>query len=55
MNIGRVEKINVGGFVFENIVARFPAPDQQRKMSKVEKNGNLGNGFFRRFNVTFDY
>ncbi len=54
-DIGRVEKIQLGGFALENIVASFPRPDQQKNVSNVEKNGNLGNGFFSRFNVTFDY
>ncbi|MDD3731177.1 MAG: PDZ domain-containing protein [candidate division Zixibacteria bacterium] len=51
VNIGRVKEFRIGGFQFKNVLCSFstqPPPPWS-------KEGNLGQGILKRFNVTFDY
>ena len=53
--IGRIRSLEVGGFALDGVVATFPDEAHHSPRGMDSRNGNLGNGFLRRFNVTFDY
>jgi len=53
--VGRIQRIELGGVSLSNIVATFPDSDFQHPGGMDARDGNLGNGVLRRFNVTFDY
>jgi len=53
--VGRIDGLKLGGFAFENVVATFPISEHQHPGGMDSKNGNLGSGILKRFNVTFDY
>jgi hypothetical protein len=53
--VGRIGALEIGGFAFENVVATFPISEHQHPGGMDSKNGNLGSGILKRFNVTFDY
>lgn len=53
--MGRVRRIELGGFAFENVVVAFPGEAHQRPGGRDFEEGNLGNELLKRFNVTFDY
>jgi hypothetical protein len=54
--IGRAPSLAIGRFVFKNVLASFPAPNEAAaKVVFKERNGNLGAEILKRFNVTFDY
>ena len=55
-HVGRIPEIEVGGYVFKDVVSGFP--DYQSISTKIEgskRNGNLGADLLRRFNVQIDY
>jgi hypothetical protein len=56
-HLGRVEKLKLGKFVLNNLVASFPDTNSIRaKMSHlIDRNGNLGCDILRKFSVTFNY
>jgi hypothetical protein len=53
--VGRIAGFELGGFTFEEVIAMFPGDDHQHPGGMDSKNGNLGSGILKRFNVTFDY
>ncbi|MGA0556007.1 aspartyl protease family protein [Larkinella sp. VNQ87] len=57
-NLGRIEKIRLGNFEMDNVVASFPdSTSFGLKIAEhaAERNGNLGCEILRRFKVTFNY
>lgn len=57
-NLGRIEKIRLGNFEMDNVVASFPdSTSFGLKIAEhaAERNGNLGCEILRRFRVTFNY
>jgi len=54
-HVGRIRSLTLGGQVLRNVVATFPDSPHQSIGRLDTKNGNLGSGLLRRFNVTFDY
>jgi C-terminal processing protease CtpA/Prc len=54
-HVGRLRSLTLGGQVLRNVVATFPDSPHQSIGRLDTKNGNLGSGLLRRFNVTFDY
>lgn len=56
-NLGRVDRMRLGKFELDNIVASFPdSLGFSSKMSKgVERQGNIGCELLRRFKVTMNY
>jgi hypothetical protein len=52
--VGRVRSVRIGDTVLRDVVASFPSSPREG-MGAVERDGNLGNGLLRRFNVTFDF
>jgi hypothetical protein len=53
--VGRVGSLAFAGFTFVDVVATFPDAEHQHPGGMDSKNGNLGSGMLKRFNVTFDY
>jgi hypothetical protein len=53
--VGRIDALELGGFTFDDVVATFPISEHQHPGDMDSKNGNLGSGILKRFNVTFDY
>jgi len=53
--VGRIGGLELGGFAFSDVVATFPISAHQHPGDMDSKNGNLGSGILKRFNVTFDY
>ena len=54
-HVGRVRTLDLGGLVLTDVIATFPGSDHQSPGGMDSRNGNLGNGVMRRFQVTFDY
>jgi hypothetical protein len=52
--VGRIKTLHLGDLRLENVVSSFQTGPRHGP-STIEKHGNLGNGVFQRFNVTFDY
>ena len=55
-SIGRVQSLNLGGFIFEKVLSGFP--DFEVRAAKIgfsQQNGNLGADVLRRFKLIFDY
>ncbi|MBK0383719.1 aspartyl protease family protein [Pedobacter sp. SD-b] len=53
---GRLEKLKIGKFGLDSIIAAFPYyEDVAAKITSVERNGSIGNPFFKKFDVLFDY
>jgi hypothetical protein len=53
--VGRIQALELGGQTLTDVVATFPDRDHQTPGGMSSRNGNLGNGILRHFNVTFDY
>ena len=54
-HIGRVERLTVGPYVFENVVTVFPVPEHQHPGGFDFRDGFIGAETLKRFRVTFDY
>ena len=56
-NLGRISKLKLGKFEMKNLVASFPDSSSYRikGMELIERQGNIGCEFLRRFKVTFNY
>ena len=52
---GRVRRLEIGSFAFENVLASFPIEKHQRPGGADFHDGNLGEEILKRFTVTFDY
>lgn len=53
--VARIAALELAGFELEGVVATFPVKEHQHPGSSDSRNGNLGSGILKRFNVTFDY
>lgn len=52
----RIEKISLSTIDLENPTVSFPSPNSVKSVELVEgRNGSLGSGIMRRFDVIFDY
>ncbi len=56
-NLGRISKLRLGKFEMNNLVASFPDSSSYRirGLELIERQGNIGCEFLRRFKVTFNY
>ena len=56
-SLGRISKLRLGKFEMKNLVASFPDSSSYRTkgMELIERQGNIGCEFLRRFKVTFNY
>ena len=54
--VGRIRKFNLGGYVFDDVVAGFPDFESiSSKIDLTKRNGNLGGEILRKFDVQFNY
>jgi hypothetical protein len=53
--VGRVQRLELGGFALEHLVAIFPDARQQNPGGVDFRDGFVGGGTLKRFRVTFDY
>jgi hypothetical protein len=53
--VARIRGLELGGIALDDVVATYPVSDHQNPGGMDSKNGNLGDGILKRFNVTFDY
>jgi hypothetical protein len=56
-SLGRISKLRLGKFEMNNLVASFPDSSSYRVrgLELIERQGNIGCEFLRRFKVTFNY
>ncbi|WP_094572512.1 aspartyl protease family protein [Mucilaginibacter xinganensis] len=52
--LGRVKEIAIGRFKLKDVITSFPAGEQYKSLA-VKRDGNLGIGILKRFNVIIDY
>jgi hypothetical protein len=53
--IGRVKEVDLGKYKIQNVIASFPDLSKRRVIPAVPRDGNLGIGILKKFDVTFDY
>ena len=53
--VGRLRRLEIGTFAFENVVASFPIGEHQHPGGFPFRDGNLGAEILKRFRVSFDY
>jgi len=53
--ISRINEIEVGKYRIKNLISSFPESDSLKNKSEVKRDGNLGIGLLKRFDVVFDY
>jgi hypothetical protein len=53
--LGRIRRLEIGPFSFENVVAAFPVAEHQHSGGLDFRDGNLGAEILKRFDVSFDY
>ncbi|MFC2125322.1 aspartyl protease family protein [Bacteroidota bacterium] len=54
--IGRISQIEIGDFIFNDLIASFPDPESYPDtISFANRNGTLGGEILTRFSVIFDY
>jgi hypothetical protein len=51
--LSRVNEVDIGKFKIKNVITSFPSDD--RKGQEVKRDGNLGMGILKRFQVILDY
>jgi hypothetical protein len=52
--LGRIKELDIGKFKIKNVITAFPQGDQFKGMA-IKRDGNLGIGILKRFNVIIDY
>ncbi len=53
--IGRVARLELGPYDFDEVVAAFPTQVSMGHANMLGQNGFIGTGLFKRFTVVFDY
>lgn len=53
--ISRVKEVDVGKFKIKDVLASFPDDSKSQIVTSVPRDGNLGLGILKRFDVIFDY
>lgn len=53
--ISRVNEIDIGKFKIKNVIASFPDDNKELADMAVQRDGNLGIGILKKFDVIFDY
>jgi S1-C subfamily serine protease len=52
--LGRVKEIDIGKFKIKDVITSFPGGEQYKALA-VKRDGNLGIGILKRFDVIIDY
>ncbi len=53
--VGRIAGFTLGGHRLDGVIATFPDPEHENPRGMDSRNGNLGMGILRHFNLTLDY
>lgn len=54
--LGRVPKLEIGKYAMQDVLAAFPDYETVgARVSSITRNGNIGNGILKRFDIVFDY
>jgi predicted aspartyl protease len=53
--ISRMNEIELGKFKVKNVITSFPDIDYAKRVFNIKRDGNIGIGLLKRFNLTFDY
>ncbi|OOQ61292.1 aspartyl protease family protein [Mucilaginibacter pedocola] len=53
--VGRVSALSLGKYKLKNVITSFPDTDTASINYTVKRDGNLGIGILKKFNVVFDY
>lgn len=54
--LGRIDAMKLGKYTLKSVIAAFPNYDDvAAKITSISRNGNMGNGVLKRFEVVFDY
>lgn len=53
--LSRISEIQIGKYKIDNVIASFPDETKQQSIASVPRDGNLGIGILKKFQVIFDY
>ncbi|TZF85758.1 PDZ domain-containing protein (plasmid) [Pedobacter sp. BS3] len=54
--LGRIARIRIGKYELNQVISSFPDyNDVTAKINSISRNGNIGYGILKRFNLVFDY
>ncbi len=53
--LSRINEIDIGKYDIKNLISSFPEDDSTETLIDTKRDGNLGIGLLKRFNVVFDY
>jgi hypothetical protein len=53
--LSRVKEIDIGKYKIKNVITSFPDKDYIQRTYSVPRDGNLGTGILKKFNLIFDY
>jgi hypothetical protein len=53
--LSRINEIQIGRFKIKNVLASFPDDTKQHIVTSVPRDGNLGIGLLKKFQIIFDY
>jgi len=53
--LSRVKAIDIGKYKIKNVITSFPDKDYIQRAYSVPRDGNLGTGILKKFNMVFDY
>jgi hypothetical protein len=53
--LSRVKEIDIGRYKIKNVITSFPDKDYVQRTYSVPRDGNLGTGILKKFNLIFDY
>lgn len=53
--ISRISQVELGKYKIKNLISSFPAYDSLRCAGGIKRDGNLGIGLLKKFDVVFDY
>jgi hypothetical protein len=53
--ISRINEIELGKYKIKNLISSFPEDDPSKKSLRENRDGNLGIGLLKKFDIVFDY
>jgi hypothetical protein len=53
--ISRMKEIEIGKYKVKDVITSFPDIEYAKRLYNIQRDGNIGIGLLKRFDVTFDY
>lgn len=53
--ISRMNEVDIGKYKLKNVITSFPDKDYIKRSFTVQRDGNIGIGILKKFNIIFDY